>query len=153
MKKESDKKCLICNSIINIKIGTYVVLSTFNINKSSDNSIYDEIFYFHIDCWKKYFEDAVNRKARIIVTDMQQKALKLFNNPIMEGMLGQIKGSDQLLDVVKKPLVNKIYDIDDLETLNKKLNETDELRKFQEENIKNGRKEKDKKKENNKRRD
>lgn len=73
MKK---KTCLKCSGEINLNKDIYVLLGTYNGKVTKDES------YFHINCWRLYFEEKARDKAMAVVTGMQQKIMPFAKNVI-----------------------------------------------------------------------
>lgn len=99
IKKES-KKCLNCSKIINPKLDYYVQIGTHNIPSGAK----DDIQQFHFMCWVEYFNKCVEKKARHNIQIMQSKAMQVFNSPMIKSLLSQVKGSDQVLQMLGTPL-------------------------------------------------
>lgn len=75
-----------------------VILTT-----SKNGKVVEEVF-FHFDCWKEYFNKAVLKKAQGNLKTIQEKAVGVFNNPMLAGLLSKIGGSDKLMEMVSKPI-------------------------------------------------
>lgn len=101
MKEKRERVCEFCSKPI-LKSEKFVIIGTY---KFIDNPI--EESFFHWECFIEYWNEMTMRKAKTIVMQMQQKALQLFNNPIVHGLVSQIKGYDQLLDMIALPLNKK----------------------------------------------
>jgi len=80
------KECGYCQKKINEKTQTYVLLATINPKNKNES-------FMHFDCFKKNYEESVNRKARAIITDMQSKAQGLFKS--LGGIIGNFQGLRQ----------------------------------------------------------
>jgi hypothetical protein len=74
------KECLKCKEMINLDEERYVLLATYE-GKNNKESI-----YFHLNCWKKHFEEKAREKAQAVVKGMQEKIM-----PIAQGILGRFK--------------------------------------------------------------
>lgn len=95
--KEIKKKCEKCSKDINLKKDHHVLLGTYNTSKQEE-------IYFHFDCFIKYFNERVEKRMRENVQFMQNKALNLFNSPMLKGILSQVKGSDIAMNMLSLPL-------------------------------------------------
>lgn len=102
IKKEGKKHCAFCGKKISLKKDNFVLVGTYNRARSND----DEQFY-HFQCWVDYFNNCVLNKAKANIKFMQEKAMSLFNNPVMKSMLSQISGSNQILSMLQTPLEEK----------------------------------------------
>ena len=98
IKKVVGMPCLKCKGFIDPKTH-YVLVGTYNIKNRCDEEV-----YFHIDCWKQYFDDCVLRKVKKNVAVMQDKAMGLFNSPMIKDVLKNIDGSAMALNMLKMPL-------------------------------------------------
>lgn len=102
--KNSERKiCLECSKHINLKKDHHVQLHTLNRAVSPDDHA-----YFHFQCWVDYFNKRVENKMRANVSMMQEKALSLFNNPMIKQALSQIQGSEIALNMASMPLTKQI---------------------------------------------
>jgi len=99
IKKEGEKTCTRCFKKINLKKDNFVLIGTYNrvAGKDQEN-------FFHFVCFVDWYNQKVMEKARNSVQFMQQKAMQLFNNPVMKSMLSQIAGSEQVLGMLQTPL-------------------------------------------------
>jgi hypothetical protein len=99
IKKEGTKTCLFCSKKISLKKDNFVLVATCNrVSKPDDEA------YFHFVCWVDYFNQCVLNKARNNIRMIQSKAMELFNNPVMKGLLSQIQGSGQIMSMLQMPL-------------------------------------------------
>ena len=99
IKKEGTKHCSFCLKQINLKKDKFVLVGAYNrVEKPNDEA------YFHFQCWVDFFNQRVLQKTRANIQFMQQKAMALFNNPMIKSMLSQIGGSDQLFSMLSTPL-------------------------------------------------
>jgi len=105
IKKEGIKICTKCFKKINLKTDKFVFIGTYNSvgGKDVEN-------FFHFVCFVDWYNQKVIEKARNSVQFMQQKAMQLFNNPVMKSMLSQITGSEQVLRMLQTPLEKKNED-------------------------------------------
>ena len=102
MGKREEKHCAFCLKKINLEKDNYVLIGTYNrVSKPDDEQ------YFCFLCWVDYFNNCVLKKARSNIQFTQQKAMQLFNNPVMKSMLSQIAGSDQISNMLQMPLEEK----------------------------------------------
>lgn len=99
---DNDKICHTCKKGINLKIDHYVQLSTMNRKKSPDDHA-----FFHFQCFVDYINKKVEDKAREQVKMMQQKALQVFDHPIMRDLLSKVQGSDGVMTMLQTPLISK----------------------------------------------
>lgn len=91
------RECDYCKN--KIKYGEkHVSLQTFKDAKIIQNG------NWHFDCWKEYFNKAVLKKAQGNLKTIQEKAVGVFNNPMLAGLLSKIGGSDKLMEMVSKPI-------------------------------------------------
>ena len=59
--------CLKCDKEIDCHNDLFVLLGTYD-----GDEVVDER-YFHMNCWRKYFEDKTREKAEVITNHMQDK--------------------------------------------------------------------------------
>lgn len=102
--KSERKICLECSKYINLKSDHHVQLHTLNREISPDDHA-----YFHFQCWVDYFNKRVENKMRANVQFMQEKAMSLFNSPMIKEALSKISGSQIALNMASIPL-NKTID-------------------------------------------
>ena len=95
IKKEGEKTCLQCSNKISLAKDNFVLIGTYNRVSSPD----DEQF-FHFTCFVEWYNQRVQEKVRNQVKFMQQKALQVFNNPTIQGVLSKIAGSEQLASML-----------------------------------------------------
>jgi len=74
-------KCYICEKDIDKEKEKYVILGTYE----KTEFLCQEDF-FHIKCFKRWFDKKVNEKSRASISNMQKKAVSLFDN--MKGLMG-----------------------------------------------------------------
>jgi hypothetical protein len=98
-RKEDHKICLHCSKYVDLKKDHHVQLHTLNRAISPDDHA-----YFHFQCWVDYFNKRVENKMKANVQFMQEKAMSLFNSPVIKQALSQIQGSEIALNMVKMPL-------------------------------------------------
>ena len=75
------KICINCGKEINTEKDLFVLLGTYE-----DGNTIDER-YFHMMCWRKYFEECARKKAKVVVDDMQERMM-----PIAKQVLGRLMG-------------------------------------------------------------
>ena len=63
-----------------------------------------EEFYWHFDCWVEYFNKQVIKKAQANISAIRTKVTGLLDNPMIKGMLSQVKGTDNLFNMLNMPL-------------------------------------------------
>lgn len=115
MKKRKEKRiigkyCVECGKFIDTKKDHYVQLNTLNRSISSD-----EYNNFHFQCFGDYFNQRVENKMRANIQFMQERAMSLFNSPVIKEILSKINGSQIALNMVSLPL-NKQKKYDKLKT-------------------------------------
>lgn len=97
--KEESKFCSFCSKRIFLKKDNFVLLGTYNrVSKPDDQA------FFHFSCWVDYFNRCVLNKSRAVVQGMQQKALGLFNSPMIQNVLAGTVGGDALRNMLNKDL-------------------------------------------------
>ena len=74
---------------------------------------------FHYECWQEYFNKCVTKKAKEDVARVQKKIIGLMDNPIIKGLLSQVKGTDNLFSMLQMPLVTE----DVVEKVKEKIND------------------------------
>lgn len=82
MAKESDRMCLVCEQSINFSKDLFVCLGTYE----GDKTVRED--YFHMECWRKHFEEKARQKAIAVINGMQKRM-----QPIAEQMIGKLKDS------------------------------------------------------------
>lgn len=100
-EKKGKKHCMFCSKEIDLddKEQQYVLIGTYNrVQKPDDEQ------YFHFTCFCDWFNKKVLEKAQKNVKAMQEKAMGLFNNPMIKGVLSQIQGSGNVLSMLSTPL-------------------------------------------------
>ncbi|RLF58021.1 MAG: hypothetical protein DRN27_06485 [Thermoplasmata archaeon] len=75
-----DKECLVCKQPIDFSKDLFVCLGTYDGDRTVDES------YFHMTCWRTYFEEKARDKAMAVVNGMQERM-----QPIAEQMMGKLK--------------------------------------------------------------
>jgi len=65
------KKCSNCEGEIDTTSDHYVLLGTYKQNKTLDET------YFHILCWRRYFEECARKKAQVVVDGMQERMMPI----------------------------------------------------------------------------
>lgn len=73
------KMCKRCKERIDLKKDIFVKVGTYEGDKTIDET------YFHMICWRKYFEDKARDKAMAVVNGMQERM-----KPIAEQMIGKL---------------------------------------------------------------
>ena len=108
--------CEYCKKEINLS-ECYVELSTFNIGNNENR---EEHTFFHMMCWRQYFERKALEKAKFNLGKIQEQFTNMFiNNPQLKDAFSQIEGSEQVIQMATTPLSTKTIIID-------KINETKE---------------------------
>lgn len=102
-KKNIGKCCVACGNFIDTKLHHYIQISTYNRSHSPDDHV-----FFHFNCWVEYFNARVKKKAEIMVSFMQNKAIQVFDSPMIQSILQSVKGSDRLGNMLKIPLGDKV---------------------------------------------
>ena len=116
IKKEGTKHCMYCSKNISLKDEQFVLIGTYNrVQKPDDEQ------YFHFTCFVDWFNQKVKQKAENNVKMMQGKAMELFNNPMIKGMLSQIQGSGNVLSMLSTPLEIDIPKIDVVNKISEKI--------------------------------
>lgn len=95
--KKIKQKCFHCKKEIDL-LDRQVYLTTVNEGKTIESC------NFHLDCWKLYFNERVNKRARENVQAIQLKLVNLFNSPMLKPLLDQVAGSDVAMNMLKTPL-------------------------------------------------
>lgn len=99
IKKEGVVKCGFCSNNISLKSDKFVFIGTYNREKGSDEEL-----FFHFQCWVDYFNKCVIQKAKADMKKVQEKAISIFNNPMIKDMISQVKGSDMLFKMLQTPI-------------------------------------------------
>lgn len=115
--------CKYCNKEINFQIDEYVLLGTYKGKEPRDES------YFHLKCFKKWYNKKVSEKAKNTTSKMQEKVKDLIANPQIAGILGSIKGTDKLKGMLDLDLSNEIPDLKNLIPNEENKNKKDGKRK------------------------
>lgn len=106
VKKRGEKKvCEFCLKKIDLKKDYRVLIGTYNRVQKPDQEA-----HFHFQCFVEYWNNSVTKKAKIMIEAMQKQALQVFNNPMIKGLLSQIKGSDQIISMLSTPLSEQKID-------------------------------------------
>jgi hypothetical protein len=66
MEKNCDIRCLKCNQVIDLSKDLFVYLGTYE----GDHTIEEK--YFHMLCWRHYFDEKARLKAEHVVNKMQE---------------------------------------------------------------------------------
>jgi len=97
--KEESKICSFCSKRIFLKRDNFVLLGTYNrVSKPDDEA------FFHFQCFVEWYNNKVLEKSRNTVKMMQQKALGLFNSPMIQNVLAGTVGGDALRNMLNKDL-------------------------------------------------
>lgn len=100
MTKRDDKKerkiCLHCSKYIFLKKDHHVQVHTLNRKIHAD-----EHAYFHFQCWVDYFNIRVENKMRANIKFMQERAVQVFEHPIIKQLLSQVQGSQIAMNMLK----------------------------------------------------
>lgn len=91
-------KCSNCGNIIS-ETADYIVVMT-----TKKGKVVEEVI-FHTECWKEYFNQCVIKKAKQNVANIQKKVMTIIDNPILKGLLSQVKGSDNLMTMLNSQLI------------------------------------------------
>ena len=73
------RECLVCKEEINLFEDLFVVLETYNGKK-----MVEEVF-FHMECWRKHFEERARQKAEAVVSGMKERMM-----PIASQLMGKL---------------------------------------------------------------
>ena len=73
------------------------------VETANNGHIIDDIG-FHWGCWIEYFNNAVTKKAKENVAQVQKKVMGLMDNPIVKSLLSNIKGVDGIIGMLQTPL-------------------------------------------------
>jgi len=65
------KVCENCGKEIDIKKDLYVLLGTYD----GDRIVQEK--YFHMECWRRYFEERARQKAETVVNGMQERMIPI----------------------------------------------------------------------------
>jgi hypothetical protein len=63
-----------------------------------------EEVYFHINCWKDYFNKSVINKAKENVSKIQKQVGGILNSPMIRNVLSQVQGTEQLIQLSENPM-------------------------------------------------
>jgi hypothetical protein len=97
-KKKCDQwNCYYCSNPIS-ENEKQTILTTGDKGK-----VVEEVF-FHFPCWHEYFETSVLKVSQKRLNTIQKKAVDIFNNPMLAGLLSKIGGTDKLMEMVSKPI-------------------------------------------------
>jgi hypothetical protein len=94
-------KCIKCKKEVK-KDDHKVVISTLNRPHGKDDHA-----EFHWVCFVQWYNEAIEKKARIEVDKMREKALGLMNNPMIRGVLERVGGGEMLQQMLGTPLVKR----------------------------------------------
>jgi hypothetical protein len=97
------KTCLNCKKRINLKTDKYTFISTCKRETMPDHHA-----YFHWTCWKDYFDQRVLMKSKETIQQMQQQAIQMFNNPLIQNLFSQFQGSELFEDILKTPMSSPV---------------------------------------------
>ena len=102
-KKSGEEVCLNCSELIDLENDHHTQLHTINRPTQSDHCA-----YFHFNCWVDYFNTRVKNKANATIRSVREKAVGLFNSPMIKSALQGVAGGDVLSDMLNMPLQDKI---------------------------------------------
>jgi len=116
-KKRMTKKvwhiCHFCSGEIK-STDHYVLIGTYNRPTKKDDEA-----YFHFQCFVDFMNQAVEKKAKIIVSNMQKKVLEIMDLPMLRNVLSNVQGINQIESMISTPLNDK--KISDLKNLIKNM--------------------------------
>jgi len=78
---ENCETCKECGGQISCDEEKYVLLGTYH----DPNDIESESF-FHFDCWRKFINDAINKKSMGMVTDQASKIMSIAK-PLLDSII------------------------------------------------------------------
>jgi len=104
-KKEEGNICSFCSNNINIKKDHCVQIKTLNIFGKPD-----DIVYFHIDCWKEYFNVCIENRIKTNLKKLQKKASDIAESPMVSSLLSGIKGTNIISKVLDNLIPKKLFD-------------------------------------------
>jgi len=102
-KKKSEFLCEYCGNAVE-ELDFQVLLTTSNKGKIIEDAV------FHMDCWRDYWNKAVTKKAKQNVAHIQEKVMGLMENPMLKGILSQVKGSEGLFGMLQIPLEKDVVE-------------------------------------------
>ena len=76
------KECGYCLKSVSLKKDKFILLGTYDGKKTLEER------YYHINCFKLWFDESVHAKAKNIVNSMQKKIMPLARNMIKQVMGG-----------------------------------------------------------------
>ncbi len=79
-EKNGGAKCLNCKEPIDFSKDLFVCLGTYEGDRTVEES------YFHMECWRKHFEEKARQKAMAVVNGMQERMM-----PIAKQMMSKLK--------------------------------------------------------------
>jgi len=98
MEKGCGAKCFKCDQAINFASDLFVCLGTYE----GDRTVEEK--YFHMECWRKYFDEKAREKAEVVVNKMQEIMM-----PIAKQMTDKLKNAiDQANDDPNAPKIINI---------------------------------------------
>ncbi len=77
-----EKECGKCKGMIDLSKDIFVNLGTYEGDRTIDET------YFHMICWRQYFEEKARDKAMAVVNGMQERM-----QPIAEQMMKKLKSA------------------------------------------------------------
>jgi hypothetical protein len=103
-KRCAYKSCSHCLKCIDFKKDKYVDVHTCREQPKMNDHV-----YFHFHCWEEYFNNAVTKKAKAILWEMQQRTVEMVERSPFSEQLQAVGGVDNLMKMVKTNLneVNK----------------------------------------------
>ncbi|HUW43441.1 MAG TPA: hypothetical protein VMV95_00555 [Bacillota bacterium] len=95
--KPQKVKCFYCKNPI------FVMDKQINL-KTIKNGVIIQDENWHFDCWQEWFNKNVTKKAQQNISAIRTKVSGLLDNPMIRGMLSQVKGTDNLFNMLNMPL-------------------------------------------------
>jgi len=115
-------ECLYCHNPIQ-ELDHQVILTGCNNGKITDES------YFHFLCWKENFNKQVLEKAKKNVAVMQKRVVGILENPMLKGILSQVKGSEGLFGMLQMPMGDEDVVADAVKKVEEKIEDDRKKRK------------------------
>jgi hypothetical protein len=104
VKREANQKvCFECSKYIDIKKDHHIQMHNLNKSISPDTHT-----YFHYSCFVDFFNKTVENKMKSNLNGMQEKAMNLFNSPIVQNSLSQISGLHKTDPVLSQEIKLKL---------------------------------------------
>jgi len=96
VKKEDEKICMVCQKPIDLKKDLWVKLGTYE----GERTVRED--FFHMNCWRSYFEEKARQKAEAVINGMQERM-----KPIAEQMMKKLtKAIDERSDGSAPMIIN-----------------------------------------------